>query len=304
MLKTCLVTISVAAVLSLLPGCSPSGKSVQNTGSDTMMNLAQAWAEAYGTVKPEVRIQVAGGGSGVGITNLEAGTVDIANASREIEPSEVEITKKNTGKDAKEFHVAFDGLAVYVHKDNPLEVISVEELGEIFGEGGKIEKWSDLGVQVKGCADDKIVRISRQSGSGTWQYFREAVVGKKREYKKGSVDLSGSKDVVTTVGKTPCAIGYSGMGYNDPSVKWLKVSKKKGEAGVAPSITAVLDHSYPIARKLYMYTLGEPAGEIKAYIDWILSTEGQKVVEKAGYVPLPKAAPATAPAPVPEKAGK
>jgi len=276
--------------LALLCGCRPAGgKAIQNTGSDTMVNLAQAWAETYQKVKPAVKVQVAGGGSGVGISALEAGTVDIANSSRPIKPAESETAKKNTGKTPVETMTGYDALAIYVHKDNPIEQISLEELAEIYGEGGKIEKWSQLGVENKLCQSDEIIRVSRQSSSGTYVYFREAIMGEKRDYKAGSRDMNGSKDVVELVANTPCAIGYSGMGYKTDAVKWLKVSKKKGEPGIAPSIESTLNKTYPIARPLYMYTLGEPAGEIKEYLQWILSDDGQKVVKDNGYVPLPKA---------------
>jgi len=270
------------------PSAGSRGKGIQNTGSDTMVNLAQAWAEAYHEVKPSVSIQVSGGGSGVGIAALQSGQVDIANASREIKPAEAEKVKQNTSKSPVETHVAYDALAVYVHKDNPLAQISIEELAGIFGEGGKTDKWSQLGIQNKLCPNDEIIRVSRQSSSGTWMYFREAILGEKRDYKAGSRDMNGSKDVVELVGNTPCAIGYSGMGYKTDAVKWLKVSKKKGEPGVAPSIESALNGSYPIARKLYMYTLGEPAGDVKDYLQWILSDPGQKIVKETGYVPLPK----------------
>jgi phosphate transport system substrate-binding protein len=269
-------------------GCGPGGKAIQNTGSDTMLNLAQAWAEAYHAVKPSVSIQVAGGGSGVGIAALESGTVDIANSSRSIKPAEAENAKKNTGKTPVETMTGYDALAVYVHKDNPLEQISIEELAQIYGEGGKIDKWSQLGVQNKLCQNDEIIRVSRQSSSGTYLYFKEALVGEKGDYKPGSRDMNGSKDVVDLVTNTPCAIGYSGMGYKTDAVKWLKVSKKKGEPGISPSIETVLNKTYPIARPLFMYTLGEPAGDIKDYLDWIKSDAGQKVVKDTGYVPLPK----------------
>jgi phosphate transport system substrate-binding protein len=281
-----------AIVLSLsmlvCGGCGPGGKAIQNTGSDTMLNLAQAWAEAYHGVKPSVSIQVAGGGSGVGIAALESGTVDIANASRSIKPAEAENAKKNTGKTPVESMVGYDALAVYVHKDNPLEQISIEELAQIYGEGGKIDKWSQLGIQNKLCQNDEIIRVSRQSSSGTYMYFKETLVGEKGEYKPGARDMNGSKDVVDLVTNTPCAIGYSGMGYKTDAVKWLKVSKKKGEPAISPSIESVLSKTYPIARPLFMYTLGEPAGDIKDYIDWIKSDAGQKVVKETGYVPLPK----------------
>lgn len=262
---------------------------IQDIGSDTMVNLAQAWAEAYAKVDPAVSIEVSGGGSGVGIAALINGTADIANASRKLEPEEVEKAKKSTGKEPVEFMVGYDGLAIYVNKANPLEEISMEELGEIYREGGKFDKWSDVGVKsIPGAKDDKIIRASRQNNSGTYQYFREVVLGKKADYKAGSLDMNGSKDVVELVARTPGAIGYSGLGYATSAVKILKVSKKKGEPSIVPNITTVLDKTYPISRPLFMYTPGEPSAQVKKYVDWILSDAGQKIVEDTGYVPLKK----------------
>jgi phosphate transport system substrate-binding protein len=264
-------------------------QSIQNIGSDTMVNLAQAWAEEYSHLVPGVSVEVSGGGSGVGIAALINGTADIANSSRHIEPEETEKAKKHNGKEPTQFMVGFDGLAVYVHKSNPLNEISVEELGDIYREGGKLNKWSELGVkEIPGSKSDDIIRISRQNNSGTYHYFREHVVGKKHDFKQGSLDMNGSKDVVEQVGKTPGAIGYSGLGYATSDVKILKVAKKKGEPAILPSNATVLDKSYPIARPMFMYTPGEPTPVAKKYLDWILSDAGQKIVEKTGYVPLPK----------------
>jgi phosphate transport system substrate-binding protein len=263
--------------------------SLQNVGSDTMVNLAQAWAEEYAKVDPNVSVEVSGGGSGVGVAALINGTASIANSSRKLEPEEVEKAKaKHEGKEPKEFLVAYDGLAIYVHKDNPITDISLEELAEIYKEGGKIDKWSQLGIKIPGAASDDIVRVSRQNNSGTYHYFREAVLGKKNDYKPGSMDQNGSKDVVELVSKTPGAIGYSGLGYATPAVKIVKVAKKKGDPGVLPSIPTVLDKSYPIARPMFMYTPGEPTPEAKKYLEWIASDAGQAIVKTSGYVPLPK----------------
>jgi phosphate transport system substrate-binding protein len=261
---------------------------IQNIGSDTMVNLAQAWAEEYAAIAPEVSVEVSGGGSGVGVAALINGTAEIANSSRKLEPKEIEDARKN-GKDPKEFLVGYDGLAIYVHKDNPLEVISMEELAEVYKEGGKINKWSDLGVtNLPGAKSDELIRVSRQNNSGTYHYFRETVVGKKNDFKPGSMDMNGSKDVVELVSKTAGAIGYSGLGYATPGVKILKVSPRKGEPGVTPSNATVLDKTYPISRPMFMYTPGEPSPQARKYLDWILSDVGQKIVEKTGYVPLPK----------------
>jgi phosphate transport system substrate-binding protein len=225
----------------------------------------------------------------VGIAALINGTADIANSSRHLEPEEVEKAKKHNGKEPTQFMVGYDGLAVYVHKSNPLNEISMEELGEIYREGGKINKWSEVGVkEIPGSKSDDIIRVSRQNNSGTYHYFRETVVGKKSDFKSGSLDMNGSKDVVEQVAKTPGAIGYSGLGYATPDVKILKVAKKKGEPAIMPAIPTVLDKSYPISRPMFMYTPGEPSPAAKKYIEWILSGEGQKIVEKTGYVPLQK----------------
>lgn len=262
--------------------------SIQNIGSDTMVNLAQAWAEDYGHIETGVSVEVSGGGSGVGIAALSNGTADIANSSRKIEEKEIADLKAKGRPEPKEFMIGYDGLAIYVHKSNPLNEISMEDLAEIYREGGKLESWAALNVKIPGAADDKIVRVSRQNNSGTYHYFREVVVGKKADFKSGSMDMSGSKDVVDLVAKTPGAIGYSGLGYATPEVKIVKVAKKKGDPGVVPSITTVLDKSYPISRPMFMYTPGEPAPHVKKFLDWILSPTGQAVVEKTGYVPLPK----------------
>jgi phosphate transport system substrate-binding protein len=264
-------------------------QAIQNIGSDTMVNLAQAWAEEYAKVEPHLSIEVSGGGSGVGIAALINKTADIANASRKMEPEEIEKAKAATGQLPAEFIVGFDGLAVYVHKSNPLDTISMEELGDIYREGGKLGKWSELGVKgIPGAKSDDIIRVSRQNNSGSYQYFRETVVGKKSDFKAGSLDMNGSKDVVEQVAKTPGAIGYSGLGYATPEVKILKVSKKKGDPGVLPSIPTVHDKSYPISRPLFMYTPGTPSPAVKKYLDWAMSDAGQKIVEHTGYVPLPK----------------
>jgi phosphate transport system substrate-binding protein len=284
---------ALAVALAGLPaGCSRSkgtGKAmIQDTGSDTMVNLAQAWAEQYAKVEPGVSVEVSGGGSGTGIAALSSGTVDIANCSRRFEPQEIEQAKKNTGKEPHEVLVGYDALAVYVSKSNPMEEIGLDQLAEIYAEGGKVTKWSQLGVTMPNGSDE-IIRVSRQSNSGTYFYFREAVLGKGRDFRLGSRDMQGSKDVVELVANTPSAIGYSGMGYNTPAVKQLRVSKKSGEPSFAPSIETTLNHTYPVARPLFMYTLGEPAGAVKKYIDWVLSPDGQNIVRESGYVPLPKA---------------
>ncbi|HPA21201.1 MAG TPA: phosphate ABC transporter substrate-binding protein [Verrucomicrobiae bacterium] len=288
-----LKSLAVAAVACLaIAGCGHQeqggvgASTIQNKGSDTMVNVAQAWAEAYKKVAPGVEIEVSGGGSGVGIAALIRGTIDIANASRNMKPEEIEQARTNTGKTPKEFIVGYDALAVYVHKDNPIDEISIDQLADIFAEGGKTTKWSELGANIP-AGQDEIIRVSRQSSSGTYEFFREHVLNKK-DFKLGSRDMNGSKEVVELVAATPGAIGYSGMGYNEPGkVKMLRIAPKKGEPGVSPSLDNALTGRYPIARSLQVYTLGEPTGELKNYVDWILTHAGQKVVQDCGYVPLP-----------------
>ncbi len=293
MLRTRTFLTLLAATLALGPvACKrskgPSKTVIQNTGSDTMVNVAQAWAEEYAKLNPGVSVEVSGGGSGTGIAALINGTVDIANCSRKVEPKEVEKAKANTGKDPVESLVGYDAMAIFVHKDNPIESITLDQLAQIYGEGGTITKWSQLGVKVPAGSPDEIIRISRQSNSGTYHYFREAVLGKGKDFKLGSRDMHGSKDVVELVTKTPAALAYSGMGYAMPGAKMVPVAKKTGDKAIPPCIDSTLDGTYPIARPLLMYTLGQPTGATKAYMDWIHSDAGQAIVKTSGYVPLPK----------------
>jgi phosphate transport system substrate-binding protein len=281
---------SVILLAALAAACGggpgPARTIIQNKGSDTMVNVAQVWAEEYRAVKPDVEIEVSGGGSGVGIAALIRGTIDLANASREVKPDEVEQARKNTGKQPKNFTVGFDALAVYVHPSNPLSEITLEQLAEVYAENGRFDSWADLGATIPGVADPTIVRVSRQSSSGTYEFFREHVLG-NRDFRLGSRDLNGSKEVVELVASTPTAIGYSGMGYATAAVKKLKIAGKAGAPATEASVASVHDRSYPLARSLHLYSLGEPEGELKAYVDWILSDAGQKIVEDSGYVPLP-----------------
>ena len=297
-----LMTFTLAAGLGLFAGCgkgsgdsagggssgggSQAKQSIQNIGSDTMVNLAQAWAEAYATVDPSVSVEVSGGGSGIGIAALINGTCDIANTSRALEPDEVTKAKAKHGHEPKEYLVGFDALAIYVHPSNPMTEISMEDLKEIYREGGKVDKWSQIGV--KHPSGDEIIRVSRQNNSGTYHYFREVVVGKNADFKLGSRDMNGSKDVVELVSRTPNAIGYSGMGYKTDKVKVLKVSKTKGAPSIEPNITTTLDKTYPISRPMFMYTPGQPPAHVQKYLDWVLGPAAQKLVEETGYVPLQK----------------
>ena len=258
---------------------------IQNKGSDTLLNVAQAWAEAYKEVAPDVAVSVTGGGSGTGISAMINGTVDLANSSRRMRNSEREAARKN-GVEAVEFIVGYDALAVYLHEDNPIEALTIAQIRSVYGEGGSAEVWSDLGVSVPGCGSDEIVRVSRQNNSGTYVYFRDAVLG-DADFKLGSRDMHGSKDVVDLVENTPCAIGYSGLAYATEHVRMPCVAvAADGDACVAPTLSAAEDGSYPIARPLFMYTAGQPRGAVKAYMDWILSDAGQCVIRARGYAPV------------------
>jgi len=276
----------VFAVAISAAGCTRSGgrTMIQNKGSDTMVNVAQHWAEEYQKVRPEVAIAVSGGGSGTGIASIANGTVDIANSSRDLKADE---KKTSSGKDVVEHIVAYDALAVYVHKSNPIAKITKTNLACIYGENGTCAKWTDLGIEVPGCADQEIVRVSRQNNSGTYAFFREWVLGDK-DLKLGSRDMQGSKDVVDLVERTPCAIGYSGLGYKTPEVKTVCVAATDDGACIEPTIQGAISGEYPMSRALFMLTAGEPQGEVKRYIDWVRSEPGQVIVEKSGYAPIPK----------------
>ena len=273
--------------LLLIVGCGSGSDGsrvlIQNKGSDTLVNVAQAWAEVYKEVDPSVAIAVTGGGSGTGISALINGTVDLANSSRRMKERELSMAREK-GVDPLEHVVGYDALAVYLHADNPVTELSIGQLAEIYGENGRMRSWSDLGVEMPGCPSDEIVRVSRQNNSGTYFYFKEAVLGEGRDYELGSRDMHGSKDVVDLVEKTPCAIGYSGLAYATEHVEMPCIRADDDEC-IAPSVETASDGSYPISRPLFMYTAGEPTGAAKQYLDWILSDAGQCIIYAKGYAP-------------------
>ena len=265
-------------------GSSRSGRAViQNKGSDTLVNVAQAWAENYRAVDPSVAVAVTGGGSGTGISAMINGTVDIANSSRAMRESELEEAKAR-GVEPIEHVVGFDALAVFLHPDNPIDVISTGQLSQIYAEGGAYETWSQLGVSVPGCGSDEIIRVSRQNNSGTYAYFQEAVLA-SAEFKLGSRDMNGSSEVVDLVANTPCAIGYSGLAYATEEVEMPCISSTEGRDCVLPSVESAIDGTYPIARPLLMYTAGQPSGMIKEYMDWIFTDQAQCIILDKGYAP-------------------
>jgi phosphate transport system substrate-binding protein len=282
---------------SMLCACGGSRILIQNKGSDTMLEVAQKWAEKFHEEqaalaklegRPAVGVSVTGGGTSVGVAGIINGTADIANCSRRLTAKEIEDARAHQHEPV-EHHVGYDGIAIFVHIDNPLASITMEQLKQIYIEGGTLTKWSQLGVTIRGGRDE-IVVVSRQSNSGTYEYFKEAVLGgKKANFRIDTLDMNGSKDVVDQVLKTPSAIGYSGLAYGKGGgVKMLPVTTKEGQPAVAPSIDTVLDKSYPISRELFMYTNGSPQGAAKEYLEWIISDAGQRVLVELGYPPLRK----------------
>ena len=283
-MKKLLFTFAAAILVSSATLPAEARIEIQNKGSDTLVNVAQAWAEEYGKKHNDIAVAVSGGGSGTGIAAMINGTVDIANASRQMKQKEIELARKH-GHDPIEFVVGYDALAVFLNQNNPAKSLSIGQLASIYGRKNTKKKWSDLGLTVPGCTDE-IVVVSRQNNSGTYAYFRQTVLGKRGKYRMGTLDMQGSKDVVDLVEKTPCAIGYSGLAYNTEHVKMACIAKVDGGPCVNPSEKTASDKSYPIARPLFMYTSGQPQGEIKKYMDWILSDEGQCIIKQKGYAPV------------------
>ena len=284
-----LLALAIATAVSLAAGNAQARTEIQNKGSDTLVNVAQTFAEEYAKVNPEVAIAVSGGGSGTGIAAMINGTVDIANSSRKMKDKEIKQAQER-GQNPIEHVVGYDALAIYVNKNNPASTMTIADLAKIYGRDGGATQWKDLGIQIPGCDSGEIVVVSRQNNSGTYAYFQEHVLGEKGKFRLGTLDMHGSKDVVDLVEKTPCAIGYSGLAYATDHVKTVCIAPEAGKPCVMPSEDAALDGTYPIARPLFMYTNGEPQGEIKKYLDWIMSDAGQCLVAKEGYAPVRKIA--------------
>ena len=247
------------------------------------MNLALAWAERYQNEHADVRISVTGGGSGTGIAALINNTVDIASASRSIKEEETEAAKAN-GVNPVEHVIARDAIAVIVNPENPVSELTLQQIADIYS--GKINNWMEVGGE-----DRPIVRLSRETNSGTHIYFLETVLrlGNKENKTLFSTDtllLPSSEGIILEVRQNPNAIGYDGLGYVPHDLKMIAIAKEEGAPYVLPSIPTVNDKSYPIARDLYMYTNGEPTGVVKEYLDWILSDEAQEIVAELGFVPV------------------
>jgi len=284
--------IWISILVFVLSSCGPNSSAtasvsstayIQNKGSDTIVNLALAWAEKYQAEHKEIRISVTGGGSGTGIAALLNKTVDIANASRRIKPEEVNEAKSN-GVNPVEHIIARDAIAVIVNPENPVSQLTLQQISDIYS--GKIDNWSEVGGENR-----PIVRLSRETNSGTHVYFLETVIrlGKSDNKTLFSMDtllLPSSEGIVAEVRQNPNAIGYDGLGYVPKDLKVIAIAKEAGGVYVLPSIATVNDKTYPIARDLYMYTNGEPTGVVKQYLDWIVSDEAQKIVANLGFVPV------------------
>jgi len=260
------------------------GRAIQNKGSDTLVNIALAWAETYREVEPGVDIAVTGGGSGTGIAALINGTVDIANASRPMKDNEIEDARAN-GIDPVEHVVAVDALAIILHLDNPVSQLSIEQLSDIFT--GRITNWQEFGGN-----DAPIIVVSRETNSGTHVYFLEEVVRRGEKENKDifapqTLLMPSSVGITSEIRRNPNAIGYDGLGYVDPEhEKILAVAQNSAAGYVLPSVESASDGTYPLSRNLFMYSAGEPSGVLADYLAWILSTEGQQIVADLGFVPL------------------
>lgn len=278
----------LAVSMTVLAGCSGGTSGSTSTGSagsdaalsgtlnvagsDTMVNMAGEWAQKFMAENPDVQVAVKGGGSGTGVAALLNKTVDVANASRELKDEE-KTQAQTAGINPVTTAVARDGVGIIVNTANPVTDITEENLGKIYR--GEIANWKDVGG-----SDAPIVLLGRDSSSGTYAFVQEEVVGKEKTYAKSMQNLQSNQAIVDQVGKSPNAIGYVGLGYENDTIKVITVDGKKADAA------SVLDGSYPLARALNMITDGEPTGVAKAYIDWILGADGQKIVTEQGFVPV------------------
>jgi phosphate transport system substrate-binding protein len=264
------------------PG-SGSARAIQNKGSDTLVNLALAWAEAYRRARPEVTIAVTGGGTGTGIAALINGTVDIANASRAMKKSEIEQARAQ-GIEPIERKVAIDALAVIVNPHNPVNQLTINQLSDLFT--GRITNWTEVGG-----LDAPVVLVSRETNSGTHVYFLEEVVRRGEKENKDifapqTLLMPSSEGITSEIRRNPNAIGYDGLGYVTEHEKVLAVAHKAGDPYILPSVETASNRSYPLSRDLFMYTAGTPQGEVAAYLDWVVGPEGQTIVRELGFVPL------------------
>jgi len=261
------------------PGSAADKSTIAVKGSDTMVILGQRWAETYMKANPGITIQVTGGGSGTGIAALINGTTDVCESSRPMKDPEKADTQSKRGAPAVETKVALDALAVYVNDKSPLQEISIPALHKIYA--GDTKNWKDVGGP-----DHAIVLYGRENNSGTYGYFKEHVLENK-DFAASVQTLAGTSAVVSAVKGDQWGMGYGGIAYLE-GIRALKVKKDDTSPAITPSLTTAQDGSYPIARFLYFYTAGSPAGSVKRFIDWVKGPEGQGVIEQVGYYPLPK----------------
>jgi len=278
-----LLSACAAATGQAASSQAPASAYIQNKGSDTLVNLALAWAEAYQSEHADVSISVTGGGSGTGIAALLNQTVDIANASRQMTADEIQQAQAK-GFQPVEFVVARDAIAVIVNPTNPVDHLTLQQLSDIYS--GKIDNWSLVGGENR-----PIVRLSRETNSGTHVYFLQTVIrlgdpNSKTLFSTDTLLLPSSEGIVNELRQNPNAIGYDGLGYVPADLKVVSVGKDPAGPFVRPSIATVDDSSYPVSRDLYMYTAGPPTGAVKTYLDWILSPEAQAIVAEQGFVPV------------------
>ncbi len=276
--------IAIAVLGACLAGCGKeSGQGAKTTitvkGSDTMVILAQRWAEEYMKSHPNVVVQVTGGGSGTGIAALINGTTEICCASRPMKDKEKQQLKEKQAKDAVETAVALDGIAVFVNESNPLREASLEQLKLIYT--GRTTQWKEVGG-----GDSPIVAYGRENNSGTYMYFKEHVLADE-DFAEKVQTLPGTAAVINAVSKDRNSIGYGGIGYLK-GVRALKVKRDASSPAQEPTMENVVSGAYPISRSLYFYTAGAPSGAASEFIAWCLSAEGQKVCETVGYYPIPK----------------
>jgi len=285
--------VLIYCLLLFLIGCSRNTtdsigvkeKTIQIKGSDTIVNLVQAWVEEFAKLHPGVNIGITGGGSGTGFAALLNGTCDIAMASRAIEDKEIKLAKEKNIKPV-EFIVGLDGLAVVVHPKNPVSKLTMDEVRDIFM--GNIKNWKEVGGE-----DRTIVILSRESNSGTHMFFKEHVLrkGNKKgteEFSPSALLMPSSQTIVNEVMQNPNAIGYVGIGYLSNYLKAIAIAKDRKSKYIEPKIESVMNFSYAISRPLYLYTPNEPSGVVKDFINFALSNEGQKIVRKVDFVPIKK----------------
>lgn len=251
--------------------------SVTIKGSDTVLPLAQKEAEELMKTDANISVTVVGGGSGVGLTALIDGTTDIAMASRDLKTEE-KLKFSENKKDIEQVVIAFDALAVIVNPANKVTGLTREQLEKIFT--GEIKNWKEVGG-----ADEKIVAYSRESSSGTYEFFKDEVMDKKN-YATDILSLPATGAIVQAVGQTKGAIGYVGLAYETTEVKKVEVSYDQGKTFVSPSVASAKDKTYPISRPLYYMFDKTNAAKVKTIVDYALSAEGQKIVSEIGYVPL------------------